>query len=106
MARRGKTFTERSEISTAATAGWGVRRIASHLSRCPSVVSRELRRNSTKTRDEPLWGKSMSAITIGRVHLVAGSCRASTAILVALSRSSSGYFLGAARFLILPWIQT
>jgi transposase, IS30 family len=50
MARRGLSFTERSEISTAAKAGWGVRRIASHLSRCPSVVSRELRRNSTKTR--------------------------------------------------------
>ncbi|GAA1300154.1 IS30 family transposase [Brachybacterium tyrofermentans] len=50
MARRGLTFTERSEISTAAKAGWGVRRIASHLARCPSVVSRELRRNSTRTR--------------------------------------------------------
>src|SRR5699024_4035812 len=37
---------------------------------------------------------------------VAGSCRASTAILVALSRSSSGYFLGAAMLLILPWIQS
>src|SRR5699024_9808597 len=29
-----------------------------------------------------------------------------TAILVALSRSSSGYFLGAAMLLILPWIQS
>src|SRR5699024_6856827 len=38
--------------------------------------------------------------------LVAGSSRASTAILVALSRSSSGYFLGAAMLLILPWIQS
>src|SRR5699024_321227 len=38
--------------------------------------------------------------------LVAGSRRASTAILVALSRSSSGYFLGAAMLLILPWIQS
>src|SRR5699024_1844836 len=27
-------------------------------------------------------------------------------ILVALSRSSSGYFLGAAMLLILPWIQS
>ena len=38
--------------------------------------------------------------------LVAGSSRASTAILVALSRSSSGYFLGAAMLLILPWDQS
>ncbi|MCV7455728.1 IS30 family transposase [Micrococcus luteus] len=38
------------EISTGSKAGWGVRKIASHLGRCPSVVSRELRPNSTKTR--------------------------------------------------------
>ena len=38
--------------------------------------------------------------------LVAGSRRASTAILVALSRSSSGYFLGAAMLLIRPWDQS
>ena len=44
------TFAERSEISTASKAGWGVRRIARHLGRCPSVISREIRRNSTKTR--------------------------------------------------------
>jgi len=50
MVRRRLTFAERMEISTGSKAGWGVRRIASHLGRCPSVVSRELRRNSTKTR--------------------------------------------------------
>jgi len=33
----------------------------------------------------------------------AGSSRAATAILVALSRSSSGYYFGAAMVLILPW---
>src|SRR5699024_8449841 len=38
--------------------------------------------------------------------LVDGSRHALTAILVALSRSSSGYFLGAAMLLILPWIQS
>src|SRR5699024_1584508 len=38
--------------------------------------------------------------------LVAGFRRASTAILVALSRSSSGYFLGAAILPILPWDQS
>src|SRR5699024_6458903 len=38
--------------------------------------------------------------------LVDGSRRASPAIPVPLSRSSSGYFLGAAMLLILPWIQS
>lgn len=50
MARVGLSFSDRSEISTAAKAGWSVRRIARHLGRCPSVISRELHRNSTKTR--------------------------------------------------------
>lgn len=50
MAWRRHTFTERSEISTASKAGWRVRRISSHLARCSSVVSRELRRNSMKIR--------------------------------------------------------
>ncbi|MGP9695944.1 IS30 family transposase, partial [Brachybacterium sp. AOP25-B2-12] len=50
MARVGLTFSDRSEISTASKAGWSVRRIARHLGRCPSVISRELHRNSTKTR--------------------------------------------------------
>lgn len=46
----GLSFSDRSEISTASKAGWSVRRIARHLGRCPSVISRELHRNSTKTR--------------------------------------------------------
>lgn len=50
MVRRRLTFTERMEISTGSKAGLGVRRIASQLGRCPSVFSRELRRNSTNTR--------------------------------------------------------
>src|SRR4051794_14827366 len=37
---------------------------------------------------------------------VAGSCRASTAIRVARSRSSSGYFLAAAIALILQWVES
>ena len=37
---------------------------------------------------------------------VAGSRRASTANLIARSRSSSGYFLGAAMTLILAWIES
>lgn len=50
MARVGLSFSDRSEISTASKAGWGVRRIARHLGRCPSVISREIRRNTTATR--------------------------------------------------------
>ncbi len=50
MVWRRLTFSDRSEIATALKAGWPVRRIAVHLGRCPSVISRELRRNSTKTR--------------------------------------------------------
>lgn len=38
--------------------------------------------------------------------LVAGSRRRSTAIRIARSRSSSGYFLGAAMTLILPWNES
>lgn len=50
MVRRRLTFTERIEIRTGLKAGWGVRRIASQVGRCPSAVSRELRRNSANTR--------------------------------------------------------
>ncbi|MGO3053529.1 IS30 family transposase [Brevibacterium sp. S111] len=50
MARVWLSFSDRSEISTASKAGWSVRRIARHLGRCPSLISRELHRNSTKTR--------------------------------------------------------
>lgn len=50
MARAALTFSERSEISTAAKAGWGARKIALHLGRCPSIISREIRRNRTKRR--------------------------------------------------------
>ncbi|WP_440136969.1 IS30 family transposase, partial [Georgenia satyanarayanai] len=44
------TATDRAEISTGLKAGWTVRRIAEYLDRSPSVVSREIRRNATKTR--------------------------------------------------------
>nr|WP_245862572.1 IS30 family transposase [Sanguibacter antarcticus] len=37
------------EISTSLKAGWSLRRIAAHIDRAPSVVSREVSRNSTKT---------------------------------------------------------
>ncbi|QXT64307.1 IS30 family transposase [Tessaracoccus palaemonis] len=43
------TAHDRAEISTGLKAGWGIRRIAVHIDRAPSVISREIRRNSTKT---------------------------------------------------------
>jgi IS30 family transposase len=44
------TLSDRAEIATGLKAGWGVRAIASQIGRSPSVVSREIRRNSTRTR--------------------------------------------------------
>ncbi len=48
--RRMVTVTDRVEISTGLKAGWSVRAIAAHIGRCPSVVSREIGRNSTRTQ--------------------------------------------------------
>lgn len=43
------TAADRAEIATGLKANWTVRAIAVQLGRAPSVVSREIRRNSTKT---------------------------------------------------------
>lgn len=43
------TAADRMEISTGLKANWTVRAIAAHLGRAPSVISREIRRNRTKT---------------------------------------------------------
>jgi len=48
--RGALTFADRAEISTGCKAGRGVRQIARHTGRDPSVVSREIRRNRTRTR--------------------------------------------------------
>lgn len=48
--RRMVTVADRVEISTGLKAGWSITAIAAHLGRDKSVVSREVRRNSTKTR--------------------------------------------------------
>ena len=50
MGRRMLTVADRVEISTGLKAGWSIRRIAAHIDRAPSVVSREIARNTTKTR--------------------------------------------------------
>lgn len=47
--RRALTYADRAEIATGRKAGWGIRRIARHLARDPSVVSREVARNSYLT---------------------------------------------------------
>ena len=48
--RRVLTASDRAEISTGLKAGWSITRIAGHIGRDKSVVSREVRRNSTRTR--------------------------------------------------------
>lgn len=48
--RRLVTVSDRVEIATGLKAGWSLRRIAVHVGRDVSVVSREVARNSTKTR--------------------------------------------------------
>jgi len=48
--RRMLTVGDRVEISTGLKAGCSIRVIAAHIDRCPSVVSREVRRNTTTTR--------------------------------------------------------
>jgi len=48
--RRMLTVADRVEISTGLKAGWSIRAIAAHIDRSPSVVPREVRRNSIKTR--------------------------------------------------------
>jgi IS30 family transposase len=50
MVRRLLTVSDRVEIATGLKAGWSLRRIAEHVDRDVSVVSREVARNSTKTR--------------------------------------------------------
>jgi len=47
--RRALTYADRTEIATGRKAGWGIRRIARQLARDPSVVSREVARNSYLT---------------------------------------------------------
>ncbi|AFA71264.1 integrase catalytic region [Gordonia polyisoprenivorans VH2] len=49
VARRMLTLADRAEIATGVKAGWSVTAIASHVGRCKSVISREIRRNSTAT---------------------------------------------------------
>jgi len=50
LSRRPLTNDDRMEIATGLKAGWSKAEIARHLGRHPSVIGREIRRNSTKTR--------------------------------------------------------
>src|SRR5215218_6064942 len=60
----------------------------------------------TQLRSVSALMPNCSAIRFNAPVRVAGSRRASTASRVARSRSSSGYFLGAATTLILTWIES
>ncbi|WP_182911653.1 helix-turn-helix domain-containing protein, partial [Paracoccus sp. JM45] len=46
LTRRKLTFSEREEIALECARGTGIRAIARKLSRSPSTISREIRRNS------------------------------------------------------------
>lgn len=48
--RRLLTVSDRVEIAMGLKAGWSLRRIAEHVGRDVSIISREVSRNSTKTR--------------------------------------------------------
>ncbi len=48
--RRMLTVADRVEIAQGLKAEWSIRAIAAHIDRAPSVVSREIARNSLKTR--------------------------------------------------------
>lgn len=60
-ARRMLTIADRVEIATGLKAGWSVRAIAASIGRAPSVVSPEVRRNSTKTRGYQVVGADVKA---------------------------------------------
>src|SRR5438067_7488947 len=49
VTRRLLSISDRVEISTGRKAGWSVRAVAAAIDRAPSVVSREIRRNSGTT---------------------------------------------------------
>jgi IS30 family transposase len=59
--RRVLTVSDRAEIATGLKAGWGLRKIARHIGRDVSVVSREVRRNSTKTKGYRVMSAEVSA---------------------------------------------
>jgi transposase-like protein len=60
LSGRYLSFAEREEIAVLRAAGTGVREIARQLGRCPSTISRELRRNAA-TRSSRLEYRASSA---------------------------------------------
>jgi IS30 family transposase len=72
------SFAEREEIAICIAYGYGVREIARHLGRCPSTISREMRRNAA-TRG----GKLVYRAVIAQWHRDRCACRPKTAKLAA-----------------------
>src|SRR5690606_22377964 len=95
LARRSSRF---SRSSSAIVRAWSV----VVPGRVPSSISAWLTQLRRVSRLTPSWSP-IRAIAPGRV---AGSRRASTAIRIARSRSSGGYFLGAGMTLILPRFES
>jgi hypothetical protein len=75
------SFAEREEIAICRAYGYGVRRIATHLGRSPSTISRELRRNAA-TRG----GKLVYRAVIAQWHRDRRAARPKTAKLAANDR--------------------
>jgi len=88
--RRMLTVADRVEIAQGLKAGWSIRVIAGHLDRSASVVSREVRRNSTKTRGHRLVDADCGAERRRRrpqVGKVAGDEVLRSRVLAGLARS-------------------
>ena len=88
--RRMLTVGDRVEIASGLKAGWSIRAIAEHIGRCPSVVSREVRRNATKTRGYKIVTADCRAQrrrTRPQQGKVAGDAVLRTRVLADLARS-------------------
>jgi len=84
------TVGDRVEIASGLKAGWSIRAIAEHIGRCPSVVSREVRRNATKTRGYKIVTADCRAQrrrTRPQQGKVAGDAVLRTRVLADLARS-------------------
>ncbi len=90
MGRRMLTVSDRVEISTGLKAGWSIRRIARHIDRDASVVSREIARNTTKTRGYRLVtadAKAARRRSRPQVHKVGADPVPAARVLAELKRS-------------------
>src|SRR4051812_40105737 len=96
------SFTRRSSLTSRSSSAIRFASAVVTPGRWPSSTSACWTQLRNVSELIPSW----SPTRLSAPDLVSGSRRSSTAILIARSRSSSGYFLGAAMTLILPWIES